>query len=183
MKPEDWKSTEVKADKVETKDLMLGDLVVLDYDECTQLVVRIIGIYEDSVDVDIPWSKSECEHWEDMHRVHPIRVTKDLLEQIGFEHDNDEDLMIDVVEEFNDKELCFLISKDRRVTINNVDLNSFNEWYVHIDSEDMRTILSGEFTFLHELQHLYKLGHIEGDIIMNYNKAKDFAVVHLNRIC
>ena len=165
MKPEDWKSTEVKVDKVETKDLMLGDWVVLDYDECTQLVVRITGIHKDSVNVDIPLSKSEGEHW-DMHRVHPIRVTKDLLEQIGFEHDNDEDLMIDVVEEFNDKELCFLISKDRRVTINNVDLNSLNEWYVHIDSEDMCTVLGAEFTFLHELQHLYKLGQIEGDIII-----------------
>ena len=165
MKPEDWKSTEVKVDKVEPKDLMLGDWVVLDYDEWTQLVVRITGIHEDSVNVDIPLSKSEGEHW-DMHRVHPIHVTKDLLEQIGFEHDNDKDLMIDVVEEFNDNELCFLISKDRRVTINNVDLNSFNEWYVHIDSEDMCTVLGAEFTFLHELQHLYKLGQIEGDIII-----------------
>lgn len=165
MKPEDWKSTEVKVDKVETKDLMLGDLVVLDYDECTQLVVRITGIHEDSVDVDIPWSKSEGELL-DMCCVHPIRVTKDLLEQIGFEHDNDEDLMIGVVEMETGETPTFLISQDHRITINNVDLNSFNEWYVHIDSEDMKTILSGEFTFLHELQHLYKLGKIEEDIII-----------------
>lgn len=165
MKPEDWKSTEVKVDKVEPKDLMLGDWVVLDYDECTQLVVRITGIHKDSVDVDIPWSKSEGEHW-DMHRVHPIRVTKDLLEQIGFEHDNDEDLMIGVVEMETGENPVFLISKDHRITINNVDLNSLNEWYVHIDSEDMCTVLGAEFTFLHELQHLYKLVHIEEDIII-----------------
>ena len=163
MKPEDWKSIEVKVDKVETKDLMLGDWVVLDYDEWTQFVVRITGIHEDSVNVDIPWSKSEGELW-DIRCVHPIHVTKDLLEQIGFEHDNDEDLMIGVVEVETSETPVFLISKDHRITINNVDLNSFNKWYVHIDSEDMRTILSGEFTFLHELQHLYKLGHIEGDI-------------------
>ena len=165
MDAKNLKATEVKIDRVEPKDLMLGDWVVLDYDEWTELVVRITGIHEDSVDVDIPWSKSEGELW-DMRCVHPIRVTKALLEQIGFEHDNDEDLMIGVVEAFNDKELCFLVSKDRRVTINNVDLNSFNEWYVHIDSEDMCTVLGGEFTFLHELQHLYKLGHIEEDIII-----------------
>ena len=163
MKPEDWKSTEVKVDKVETKDLMLGDWVVLDYDECTQLVVRITGIHEDSVNVDIPLSKSEGEHW-DMHRVHPIHVTKDLLEQIGFEHENDEDLMIGVVEVETSETPIFLISKDHRITINNVDLNSFNKWYAHIDSEDMRTIFSGEFTFLHELQHIDKLCKIEEDI-------------------
>ena len=163
MKPEDWKSTEIKIDRVEPKDLMLGDWVVLDYDEWTQLIVRITGIHENSVDVDIPWSKSEGELW-DMCCVHPIRVTTELLEQIGFVHDSDEDLMIGVVEMETGETPTFLISKDHRITINNVDLNSFNEWYVHIDSEDMRTILSGEFTFLHELQHLYKLGKIEEDI-------------------
>ena len=163
MKPEDWKSTEIKIDRVEPKDLMLGDWVVLDYDEWTQLIVRITGIHDDSVDVDIPWSKSEGELW-DMRCVHPIRVTTELLEQIGFVHDSDEDLMIGVVEMETGETPTFLISKDHRITINNVDLNGFNEWYVHIDSEDMRTILGGEFTFLHELQHLYKLGKIEEDI-------------------
>lgn len=165
MKPEDWKSTEIKIDKVEPEDLMLGDWVVLDYDEWTRLIVRITGIHDGSVNVDIPLSKSEGKLW-DMHRVHPIRVTKDLLEQIGFVHDSDEDLMIGVVEIETGETPTFLISQDHRITINNVDLNSFNEWYVHIDSEDMRTILSGEFTFLHELQHLYKLGKIEEDIII-----------------
>ena len=122
---------------------------------------------EDGIFVAFDKGKHTFRHQKyEEYKANRAPTPKDLLEQIGFEHYNDEDLMIGVIEAFNDKELCFLISKDRRVTIDNVDINSFNEWYVHIDSEDMRTVLGAEFTFLHELQHLYKLGHIEEDIII-----------------
>ena len=141
---------------------MIGDWVEVTNSDHLKYV-QVDAIFNDL----ILTKEAEYESEEiDINDLKPIRVTKDLLEQIGFEHDNDEDLMIGVVEVETSETPIFLISKDHRVTINNVDLNSFNKWYVHIDSEDMRTIFSGEFTFLHELQHIYKLGKIEGDIII-----------------
>ena len=144
------------------EDLMIGDWIEVTNSDHLKYV-QVDAIFNDL----ILTKEAEYESEEiDINDLKPIRVTKDLLEQIGFEHDNDEDLMIGVVEVETSETPIFLISKDHRITINNVDLNSFNKWYAHIDSEDMRTIFSGEFTFLHELQHIYRLGKIEEDIII-----------------
>lgn len=101
----------------------------------------------------------------DIKDLKPIRVTKEILEKIGFQHDSNEVLWDGVVNNKKSSVPVFLISKDHPITVNNIYMNGFNEWYIHIDTEDMRTLVVGEFTFLHELQHLYKLGNIEEDML------------------
>ena len=52
--------------------------------------------------------------------------------------------------------------------LNNINehLNSFNNWHIHIDTEDMRTMCTAEITYVHELQHLLKSSKIEKEIVL-----------------
>ena len=75
----------------------------------------------------------------------PIEITPEILENwLGF------DKYIDL------GNIVYWRSKDKRVVLHNNDerKNTNERWYVHIDNEDMETMLSCELTNLHELQHM-----------------------------
>ena len=148
---------------MKVEDLMIGDWVEVTNSDHLKYV-QVNGILGNSIFT----KEDEYESEEiDINDLQPIYVTKELLKEIGFQHDSNEDLWIDdTANTKNVSNPVFLVSKDQRITINNVDMNSFKEWYIHIDTEDMRTLVGGEFTFLHELQHLYKIGDVKENIII-----------------
>ena len=84
-------------------------------------------------------------HWSDT--IKPILLTSEILEKNGFEKEG-------VIELYN-----LYTGIDHRVTIHDDKeyMNSDNEWYVHVDSEDYSTIAGCELTYVHELQHILKL--------------------------
>ena len=86
--------------------------------------------------------------WND--NIKPIPITKEILEKNGFENQG-----FRHHDEYN--------GIDNRVVLSNYKdyMNSANEWYVHIDSEDYCSIASCELTYLHELQHLLNLCKID----------------------
>lgn len=92
--------------------------------------------------------------WND--RFEPIPLTPEILEKNGFEKEG-------VIELYN-----LYAGIDHRVTIHDDKeyMNSNNEWYVHVDSEDYCTIATCELTYVHELQHLLKLCGIDKEIII-----------------
>lgn len=79
--------------------------------------------------------------------VKPIILTKEMLLKNGYgvEHEG--------------TEMESLISEDRRITLNanELFLNSYNTWYVHIDNEDMETIGTCELTYVHQFQNFLNL--------------------------
>jgi hypothetical protein len=83
-------------------------------------------------------------HWSD--NIEPIPLTKEILEKNGFENQG-----FRHHDQYN--------GIDDRVLLNNnkAYMNSVNEWFVHIDSEDYCTIANCELTYVHELQNLLKL--------------------------
>lgn len=98
--------------------------------------------------------------------VTPILLTEKILHNNGFK--NDVIAQKSIIAEGASNFSVILISEDNRITINNIDeyLNSFNKWYIHIDTEDMRTLCVAEITYVHELQHVLKLCKIEKEIII-----------------
>lgn len=98
--------------------------------------------------------------------VESIPLTEEILKKNGFK--NDVIAQKSIIAEGASNFSIILISEDNRITINNIDeyLNSFNKWYIHIDTEDMRTLCTAEITYVHELQHLLKLCKIEKEIIL-----------------
>ena len=86
----------------------------------------------------------------------PIPLTPEILEKNGFEKEG-------VIELYN-----LYAGIDHRVTIHDDKeyMNSNNEWYVHVDSEDYSTIAGCELTYVHELQHLLKLCKIYKEIVL-----------------
>ena len=98
--------------------------------------------------------------------VTPIPLTEEILRNNGFKNDvlAEKSIIAEGTSNFS----VILISEDNRIMINNIDeyLNSFNNWHIHIDTEDMRTMCTAEITYVHELQHLLKLCKIEKEIIL-----------------
>lgn len=92
--------------------------------------------------------------WND--RFEPIPLTPEILEKNGFEKEG-------VIELYN-----LYAGIDHRVTIHDDKeyMNSNNEWYVHVDSEDYCTIANCELTYLHELQHILRLCKISKEIVV-----------------
>jgi HD superfamily phosphodiesterase len=86
----------------------------------------------------------------------PIQLTPQILEKNGFEKEG-------VIELYN-----LYAGIDHRVTIHDDKeyMNSNNEWYVHVDSEDYSTIAGCELTYLHELQHILRLCKIDFEFIL-----------------
>ena len=98
--------------------------------------------------------------------VTPIPLTEEILHNNGFK--NDVIAQKSIIAEGASNFSVILISEDNRIAINNIDefLNSFNKWYIHIDTEDMRTLCVAEITYVHELQHVLNLCKIEKEIII-----------------
>ena len=89
--------------------------------------------------------------WEYNNKYEPIPLTPEILKKNGFELD-------DIIKDYR-----LYTGIDNRVTAHNDKeyMNSNNEWYVHVDSEDFCSIANCELTYLHELQHLLKLVKID----------------------
>lgn len=86
----------------------------------------------------------------------PIPLTSEILEKNGFELDD------------RIKDYRLYTGIDNRVTADNDKeyMNSNNEWYVHVDSEDFYSIAKCELTYVHELQHLLRLCKIDKEFII-----------------
>ena len=148
----------MKANKVTSKDLMVGDFVMLHYDinyktgEPLYTNVRITSINEDGT---INVSMHDGDSW-DADLINPIPITKELLEKNGFEREN-------LITSYN-----HYTGIDNRVSLNDdfYYINSRDVWSVHVDSEDYCTIANCELTYLHELQHLLKLCNIDFEFVV-----------------
>lgn len=130
------------------EDLMVGDWVLTkssDGEDTHYIKVRDIG--EHGINM--------CGFLE-FDEIEPIPLTPEILKRNGFVK----------------SELIFnydhYIGIDDRVTLHNEHefMNSNNEWYVHVDSEDYSTIAGCELTYLHELQHLLSLCKINKEFII-----------------
>lgn len=88
-------------------------------------------------------------------RVEPIPLTAEILEKNGYTGTN-----------FAYRMMYY--SEDGRVQLFNDELmiNSNNEWRIHIDNEDMDSILYCELSYVHELQHALRLCGNEKEIIV-----------------
>jgi hypothetical protein len=93
-------------------------------------------------------------NWSD--NIEPIPLTPEILEKNGFKKEG-------VIELYN-----LYAGIDHRVTIHDDKeyMNSNNEWYVHVDSEDYSTIAGCELTYVHELQHILRLCKIDKEIVV-----------------
>lgn len=128
-------------------DLMVGDFVLHD-----GKVIRVDAVHKRKIGYHKTKDKLT---WLFSGQFDPIFLTPSILEKNGFrvEHNIGFYALIgidDRVELQNDKEY----------------MNSRNEWYVHIDSEDYSTIASCELTYVHELQHILRLCKINKEIII-----------------
>lgn len=94
--------------------------------------------------------------WEYNNKYEPIPLTPEILGKNGFK-----------LEYFTLEWARYIGINDRVVLSNDKEyMNSRNEWYVHIDSEDYSSIASCELTYVHELQHLLKLCGIDKEIVV-----------------
>lgn len=128
-------------------DLMVGDLVLHD-----GKVIRVDAVHKRKIGYHKTKDKLT---WLFDGQFQPIQLTPEVLEKNGFrvEHNIGFYALIgidDRVELQNDKEY----------------MNSRNEWYVHIDSEDYCTIANCELTYVHELQHILRLCKIDKEIVL-----------------
>ena len=130
---------------MKANELMIGDWLVHENGEPVQ-VTNIRG------------ERFACytSYWNYNNYFYPIPITRELLEKNGFEKEG-------VIELYN-----LYAGIDHRVTIHDDKeyMNSNNEWYVHVDSEDYSTIAGCELTYVHELQHLLKLCGIDKEIVL-----------------
>lgn len=149
-----------------TNDLMIGDWVTItepdDFHGYTGKVV-ITNAETNYIMVRIPDMHLHDVFVEDLQ---PIQLTEEILRNNGFK--NDVLAEKSIIAEGASNSSVILISEDNRIMINNIDeyLNSFNNWHVHIDTEDMRTMCTAEITYVYELQHLLKLCKIEKEIVL-----------------
>lgn len=148
------------------KDLMINDWVSINDSNFQVKVIKkkgVIKLYENT-----KWGPHEIEFNSDYleDSIQPIPLTEEILHNNGFK--NDVIAQKSIIAEGASNFSVILISEDNRITLNNIDeyLNSFNKWYIHIDTEDMRTMCTAEITYVHELQHLLKLCKIEKEIIL-----------------
>lgn len=136
----------MKANELTSRDLMVGDWLMFNDKPC-----QVKGLHNDDT-VTLTGYRSMYY----LIDAEPILITKELLEKNGFKKEG-------VIELYN-----LYAGIDHRVTIHDDKeyMNSNNEWYVHVDSEDYSTIAGCELTYLHELQHLLKLCKIYKEIVV-----------------
>lgn len=122
---------------MKANELQVGSWVMYNEEPCQVEVIYDHGMIR---------LRGWCECVE-IYELHHIPITTELLEKNGFEKEG-------VIELYN-----LYAGIDHRVTIHNDKeyMNSNNEWYVHVDSEDYSTIAGCELTYLHEFQHLLTL--------------------------
>ena len=123
--------------------LQIGDWV---YDGDTP--AQITGITCDGIIETTVNEKTNIELLE------PIHLTKEMLADWGFEK------YLDV------KDVVYYKSTDGRIEMTNHEdmKNTFNEWSVHVDTEDMRTMGHLEVTYVHELQQFLRLCDIDFNV-------------------
>ena len=154
------------------ENLMVGDLVYYSYPN--QFVAKVIDICSHGEEPFIRCQRDPKDKlyvpgkFEDFHVdiLSSIELTEEILKKNGFKNDvlAEKSIIAKGASNFS----VVLISEDNRITLNNIDeyLNSFNNWHIHIDTEDMRTMCTAEITYVHELQHLLKLCKIEKKIVL-----------------
>lgn len=143
---------------MKAEDLMIGDWVNIQTGEGDEpMYLQVEQLWECEIDADFQ---------TDYENVYPIELTEEILHKNGFK--NDVLAQKSIIAEGASNFSVILFSEDNRITINNIGeyLNSFNKWYIHIDTEDMRTLCTAEITYVHELQHLLKLCKIEKEIVL-----------------
>jgi len=87
----------------------------------------------------------------------PVDLTETELEMLNFRK-----TVLKTVNNKNEEvEHVSWESPDKRVIINKENLNSNNEWYVHVDTQDMSTQATCEITYLHQLQNFLRICGIE----------------------
>ena len=150
----------MKENELKVTDLMVGDWVSCQINSIEIKYVQVAAVNKTSMN-GIPsdfleFNKVTLDMLDghyiqvDINSIKPVPITKELLEKNGFDVLN---------------EIYFYILRgiDNRVEMRNDKeyMNTNSEWYVHVDSEDYRTIASCELTYLHELQALLNLCKIE----------------------
>jgi len=87
----------------------------------------------------------------------PVELTETELEMLGLTK-----TVLKTVNQNNEEiEQVSWESSDKRVIMRKDYLNSNNEWYVHVDTQDMSTQATCELTYLHQLQNCPKICGIE----------------------
>lgn len=130
--------------EIRVTDLMVGDFVLHD-----GKVIRVDAVHKRKIGYHKTKDKLT---WLFSGQFEPIQLTHEILEKNGFER---EGVIVSLYEGI-----------DHRVTIHDDKeyMNSNNEWYVHVDSEDFCSIANCELTYVHELQHLLRLCKIDKEI-------------------
>lgn len=128
-------------------ELMVGDLVLHD-----GKVIRVDAVHKRKIGYHNTKDKLT---WLFSGQFEPIQLTHEILEKNGFE--NQGFRHHDEYDGIND-----------RVVLSNYKdyMNSANEWYVRIDSEDYCSIARCELTYVHELQHILRLCKIDKEIVV-----------------
>ena len=89
----------------------------------------------------------------------PVELTETELEMLGLT----KTVLKTVNQNNNEIEQVSWESPDKRVIMRKDYLNSNNEWYVHVDTQDMSTQATCELTYLHQLQNFLRICGIEYD--------------------
>lgn len=151
---------------IKVTELMINDWVSINDSNYKVKDIKkngVIKLYEDTQfgEHEIEFNSDYLEEF-----ISPIELTEEIFHKNGFK--NDVIAQKSIIAEGASNFSVILISEDNRITINNIDeyINSFNKWYIHIDTEDMRTLCTAEITYVHELQHLLKLCKIEKEIVL-----------------
>lgn len=142
---------------MKANELMIGDWVYCNQDGCKGHQVDLIDLGNEEIGVDgelLPF---------DM--IKPIPITLEILEKNGFTNDELSEKALQNIHHSH-KTIHHFTSEDRRVSVCDNDewLNSNNTWFVHVDTEDMRTMATIELTYVHELQHILKHCGVEKEI-------------------
>lgn len=149
---------------MKAEELMIGDWVNLNFDvdyktgESIYAPAQITGINKDrTVNINFTYDKSESmQNGWDLKLIEPISLTPEILEKNGFILDN----CIPQEKYYNGIDNRVIVYNDKEC------INSVNEWYVHINSEDYCSIASCELTYVHELQHILRLCKIDKEIVV-----------------
>lgn len=111
-----------------------------------------VTVYDDGLDD----GDGNCEVNFAINEISPIEVTRELIEKNGFSR----------VFEFEiegRKGVHIYQSDDKRILINDDEnmTNTFNKWNLHVDTEDMSSMMYCELTYFHQLQQMLRYCGIE----------------------
>ena len=132
-------------ENIDIKDIQLGNTVF--YLSLSEGDVFYTEVNKDVYDMIY----KDPENW------YPVDLTEKELKILGFEKD-----VLKTVNQNNEEiEQVSWESPDKRVIMRKDYLNSNNEWYVHVDTQDMSTQATCELTYLHQLQNFLRICGIE----------------------